>query len=179
MTVNLINGTATLQCYIDQDVTTGNVMMYEFFRRDVEMSIDIPLAQVSLNYINMAKSAMNAVGTAASPQSWMSNPGGTAASVMNNIIDAAAAAVSPSVQSNAAAGSVFTYLLQYIYLQIRRFGTVGKDPDTFGKPTKRHVSDLSGFTGYVQFDTSTVSISGTATEQERVRAALEGGIYIE
>ena len=173
--INLITGTGLLRAWYAPIAGGGTYI--DLFKQEVPFAIDVPLSQITLDYVSMAKSAIGAAGSIASIAT--GNVAGGIAGVANGIIDCAAASISPSAQSNGASGAMLTSDYRFIYLQTIHFETVGKDPETFGYPTKTHVSNLIGYTGYVQFDSSTVKISGTSTEQDTVKAFLESGVFIE
>lgn len=173
--INLITGTGLLKAWYAP--IAGGSTYIDLFKQEVPFAIDVPLSQVTMDYVSMAKSAVGAAGSIASIAT--GNIAGGIAGVANGIIDCAAAALSPSAQSNGVSGAMLTSDYRLIYIQTIHFETVDKDPETFGYPAKTHVANLVGYTGYVQFDSSTIKISGTSTEQDTVKAFLESGVYIE
>lgn len=177
--INYISGTATL--IVEGEYTeNGTNKTYEFFRREVNIAIDLPLAQVSLDYLSMAKSTITATGKASNPFGWF-NAGEHGAAIANNMLDALAATLSPSVQSTGGATSVFTPLIETITLQIRRLKRVTPDNNFFGYPCKLPVSAINTIqtTGYIQMDEIQFAAPCTDTETEMVTKAAKEGIYLE
>ena len=182
--INHISGTATIIGQIPDAGATGRRI--ELFRKEVQFALDIPLAQISTDYVNMAKTAVNGIGAAANVGGWIANPGGNAAAIVNSAIDAAVYALSPSVQSSAGSGATFSPEISTIIVQQIRYATFPTDDDDFGKPVKRHFSSLNAFryisgvsTGYIQMDYSDFAASCTPEEQNDIISTLKSGAFLE
>ncbi len=195
--VNLISGTATLiidtshlsiaKTDAGQPTATGSLAenrFHEFLRREVDLAVDIPLSQVSFDYVSIAKSGLAAVGAAGNIGGWISNPVGTAADVASSTIDAVAGAMSPSAQSSTGAAAAITADIQRISIQTISYKTIGKAPLMFGRPLKKAVSQLSSVVSsgatFVKVDYSEFSNSDCLdAERESIIAALKDGVYLE
>lgn len=183
--VNLVSGTGT---FIVE--TQG----YEFFRREINVGLDIPLAQVSLNYVSMAKSAISAAGKTGDVGAWMSNPVGNAAGIASDLIDATAASLSPAVQSTGSTTAAFTPLIEDIVYQMRRYRRVQAHHGqrAVGYPAKHYCQYLrdalsslteSGVTrrfGYIQVDYIS-SWLAPCTDEERTMIVdyFKTGVHFE
>ena len=183
-TINHISGTATIVGQIPDAGSPGSRI--ELFRKQVQFALDIPLAQISTDYVNMAKTAVNGVAAAANVGGWISNPGGNAAAIVNSSIDAAVYALSPSVQSSAGSGGMFSPEISTVTVQQIRYATFSTDDNDFGKPVKRHFVSLNAFryiegvsTGYVQMDYSNFTAPCTPQEQNEIISTLESGAFLE
>ena len=204
--VNLISGTGTMivgtQPYKEsgtlgpQGQTQYTTQPFtELFRREVELGLDIPLAQVSYNYVqaghnfvNLAQSAVSA-GFNAVMTGGVSLITGDLSNVAHGVIDAAASALSPAVQSTGSAAAAFTELITSIKFQMIRYRTLHKNRNTQGAPYKQYVSSINsaGLTGFVQFDiseftgggTGTTTVFCTETEREKVKQFLESGVFLD
>lgn len=187
--VNLISGTATL--IIDtshlSSAAAGNRAedrYYEFLRREVDLAVDIPLSQVSFDYVSIAKSGLAAAGAAGNIGGWITNPVGTAADVASSTIDAVAGAMSPSAQSSTGAAAAITADIQRVTIQTVSYKTIGKAPLMFGRPLKRAVTQLSSVVSegatFVKVDYSEFSNSDCLeAERESIIDALKDGVYLE
>ena len=180
---NLISGMSTLRvCSANADGT----VRYELFRSSAMLAIDIPLAQISTNYIGTAKSALSTAGAAADVMGWLSNPVGQGATVASGIIDTVAQALSPSVQSvNGIVGGI-PFEIGSMYVEQISYSTVSQADNIFGKPVKRYLSTLvtqlntSGhIEGYIIYDVSLFNGACTQDEKTEIIEFLEGGVYLE
>lgn len=178
--INHVSGNATI---IGQVIDGASRI--ELFRKDVQFAMDVPLSQISLDYVNIGKSAINAVGAAGNIAGWMTNPGGNAAAIASSAIDAVCYALNPSVQSVAGSGSAFSPEIATISVQQVRYATFEPDDGDFGKPLKRHYASLAALqksqysTGYVQLDHSEFAAACTQTEKDNIISALESGVFLE
>lgn len=181
--INHISGTATIIGQIPDAGSPGNRI--ELFRKEVQFALDIPLAQISTDYINMAKSATSAVGAMGNIGGWLTNPGSTAAAVANSAIDAAVYALSPSVQSTAGSGATFSPEISTITVQQIRYATFSTDNYDFGRPVKRSYPHLTAFqasqtsSGFVQMDHSNFTALCSPAERDEIIDLLENGVFLE
>lgn len=178
---------------IDANIATGGAVLsvtslrevgqdryhYELFRSASMLAVDIPLTQLGTNYVGLAKTAIGTVAGAADWSSWITSPGSQVANIANGLIDAATMAISPSVQSTGGSINGFIFDVGMMYVQQVRYATVSQSDETFGKPVKRYLSNLTNITGFVQYDVSLFNAACTSTEKDQVISMLEGGVYIE
>lgn len=173
---NYISGMSTLIVSVYAGSTVSPDTYYELFRTSTMLAIDIPLAQITTDYVSLVKSAVGAVGNGAG----IFTGGGTAAAVglVNNIIDAATTAIHPNVQSSGPPAGSFVSNITNAYLEEARFATIPQDPASFGYAAKQHISSLptSGFVKMAHTD-----FAGPCTSQERemICEFLEGGVFME
>ena len=178
---------------IDANIATGGAVLsvtslrevgedryhYELFRSAAMLAVDIPLTQLGTNYVGLAKNAIGTVAGAADWTNWITSPGSQVANIANGLIDAATMAISPSVQSTGGSINGFIFDVGTMYIQQVRYATVSQSDVTFGKPVKRYLSNLTGISGFVQYDVSLFTAACTSTEKDQVISMLEGGVYIE
>lgn len=196
---NLISGTATLLVSTDALQTAGTILQnryYEFFRKEVDLAVDIPLSQVSFDYVSVAKSGISAVGAAGNIGAWITNPVGNAAEVASSTIDAIAGALSPAAQSSGAAAAAITPDIETVALQTVCYETFGQSRRMFGRPLKQEVTHLSDtirsetegegddaitYTyNYVQVDVSEfASADCLDAERDAIINLLKEGVFLE
>lgn len=174
--INLITGIGVLVVR----VATGQNTWYELFRSTATLAIDVPLTQITTEYVQLAKQAMGAVGNAAGIVGSESVGGKITAALglANNLIDGAVTAVKPTVQSTGGAAGSFMNEIQYIYLEEARYATIPQDPASFGYASKQHVNSLPA-SGFVKMAHTDFSGSCTAQEREMICEFLESGVYME
>lgn len=84
-----------------------------------------------------------------------------------------------SAQGNAFSDVNCSPMITQITVQQTRYSTVGQAPGMFGKPYKRAVANLNGFSGFVQMDYSQFNAECTDTERTTIIDLLRGGVLIE
>ena len=174
--INLITGIAVLVV----KVSTGTNTYYELFRSSATLAIDVPLTQISTEYVQLAKQAVGVAGNVGSIIG-AQDPGdkiGAALNLANNLIDGAVTAIKPTVQSSGGSAGTFLSDIQHLYLEESRFATIPQDPDSFGYASKQHVDALPT-SGFVKLAHTDFSGSCTAQEREMVCEFLEAGIFME
>lgn len=189
----IISANKNITWTIDANIATGGAVLtvksyrqsgesrylYELFRTSTMLAIDVPLTQLGTNYVGLAKTAINTVAGAADWSKWVSTPGSQVANIANGLIDAATMALSPAVQSTGGSVGGFVFDVGLMYVQQVRYGTVDHSAVTFGLPVKKYVANLTGTTGFVQYDVSLFNGACTSTEKDQIIGYLEGGVYIE
>ena len=191
--VNLISGSATFVCATNPNQYV-NSDPYEFFRREVNMALDIPIAQASLNYVSAAKGAVSGLASAFNIQGWYTNAAGNIAGIANGVIDVASAMMSPSVQSTTTNSATFTPEIGKVRFQMTRYRKLRAAPTLVGNIYKMPVDHISTefSAGFIQMDVTdfvpsytvtaegvSTTVTGTTTEEAAVREALCTGIYLE
>jgi len=179
MTANLVSGMIEFEAYC----FFNNNQKFILARNEANFAVDIPLAQVSIDYYSAAKAMTSAVGEAGNAVGWITNPIGTGANVANHILDATKAAMSPSVAISGSTTGGINRNIEYIILQIKRFHTITKANGIYGSPVKKpaQISNIVTATyTYIQMDQSNfASETATSTETDAIVNYLQGGVYIE
>lgn len=189
--VNLITGIATLKAYM-QDNTSETAWYggYMLFKSDAKISMDIPIADISYNYLGMAKSAVSAVGNAASWTQW-ADPGSNLARIAGDAIDAVSYALSPAVASTSMQSGNCVLDPGLFTLQAIYYNTVEQKDKIFGKPAMKY-DYISSFkeSNRITFITAKFlklskltggqnSYAMTDDESAEIKTMLARGIYME
>lgn len=185
--VNLISGTAIFEVRMRNNARPnigGDAYYTTLLRREVTLALDIPLAQATVDYVNMAKSTLEGGGRIGDVGAWMFNPVGNATAIASNILDAAVSAISPTVQSTSCGEATFTPVIEKMYFQQKRFKTVGQSNAMFGRPIKQPVDQIGNLNygeteRYMQMDYSNFKAPCTAEETDEVIRFLQTGFYLE
>lgn len=180
ISVNLVTGEALLSIWAE----IGNPAQATLLaKKYATIGIDVPLAMVATNYVDIAKSAIN-VGTSAVGMFF--DPLGSAAGMLNGLIDGATAALSPSVQSDSNKGYGFNMDIGAMQLLSRHFRTVATDRAHFGRLARVSVSNLSSLiqmgtnsSGFCKFLECEFAAPCTAPERDRVEGYLKEGFFYE
>ena len=189
----IISANKNITWTIDVNIATGGAVLtvksyrqsgdsrylYELFRSATMLAVDVPLTQLGTNYVGLAKTAIGTTFGALDWSSWITSPGSQVANIANGLIDAATMSLSPSVQSTGGSVGGFVFDVGMMYVQQVRYGTVDQSAVTFGTPVKRYIANLTGITGFVQYDVSLFNGACTSTEKDQIIGYLEGGVYIE
>ena len=190
--VNFISGLGKFVAYAypkRNNSTSAQMPLVELFKKDIEAGMDIPLSQVSYNYVQAGTGIMQA-GTGIG-QLIAKDIAGGISSLATGIGNAVQAAISPSVQTTSSPAAAFTPLIEIVTLQMVRHRAIDKSPTTFGIPFKSNsfslvLSDWDN--AYVQFDKAIFIGNDTTTGEEKVAldievsevtSLLEKGVYLE
>lgn len=184
--VNLITGKCLMNCYIKNAQNLG-ATNYEFVSmREYDISADIPISDVSYNYVNATKSAVSALGTAGDWKAWLTSPGSQASGIINSTIDAACFAYAPTESGvgNAKGGfysDIGTFIIVCKYTPRSNF-----DVAHYGLPCNKLLSfnALDGW--YMQAtETNLVSYDGTSNtyamlkrEYDEILDFIKRGIFL-
>ena len=163
MMVDLITGLAILQ------VTSpgGGTLAYA----SAKISVDISLAQISVDYKGAAVQAIQTVGAAIASSGASLLTGGL--SGISNAIDS----LIPQMRTSGANGSIADYFIMPRI--ICQFITIAaEDNDRLGRPlcARRKISTLSGF---VQTVDTELPIPATSGEIEMIKSYMEGGMHYD
>ena len=198
---NFSNGTATL-VVADSAAQTfpesvARSTTHELIRTEIKVATDVALqatykddlftfhqvGNAMKGFFGIGSGIMSSIGGAmggsiGSIGSGVEKTMTSAIDTTNSIIDAVAGA------EKTAQGTTFTEcnvtpVITQISVQQTRYSTVGRSPSMFGKPYKRPVSNLNGYTGFVQLDYSQFTAECTEIERSNVIKYLLGGVYIE
>lgn len=190
--VNLISGTGTLEVRTPpKDVPETNHIL---FKRNISVGLEIPLVQLSIQYLDAAKTTASALTqtTGAVGSAVMNGSGAIgaavqgAATLITNMIDVVPQLFAPSVQSTSSTNAAFTPLIEKVYIQSTRYRTINQRPALFGKPVKKYYNSLSTFAPtqlvnsvFVQMDQTDFNALCTTTEHDAIIEQLLGGVFFE
>ena len=161
---------------------------YEFFRADIQIGVDIPLASMAMDYVGISngmgsalQSGMGAIGSAAAKD--VLGMVGSFAGFFGSLNNAVASSISPKVNSSAVGMAAFNNLITRIQVQQTRYRTIDQSEAIVGKPVKKYVTSLSDFAAatvpFVQMDKSLFNYwNCTHQEQQQIIDYLEGGCYL-
>lgn len=186
--INFISGyaTFTVSALVGyEEVEEGQTpppIFYELIRTNFPIAIDVPLAQLTTEYMSMAKSTLSGIGNIAGIATGASvtEKIGAATGLAGNLLDAASAAIAPSVQTSTPPTGGFNVEVENMTVLESRFATIDPKPSEFGYPVKKYVEGLPT-AGYVLMD-ETEFMSGACTSQERelICEFLTGsGVFME
>lgn len=142
-------------------------------RLEAQIGVPISLSSVTRDYIAGATSALGAVGGAIS--GFMGNIGGFigAASGIGNAVES----LMPRAQTIGTTGSFVSNRGDF-RLDHQFFRPIADDNTHNGRPLCQ-VRQLNTLSGYMLIQDGDVQITGTATEDSRIRNYLETGFYYE
>lgn len=184
---SVICNESTLSCRIDLDLITGSAVLMTrannitMNRISAQLGVPIQLSQVQRDYMGALQGALGAVGnTAGAIGSFLT--GNVAGGVQ--AIAGAASGIGSSISALAprantiGSGGNYSVLQRSPSLHMQFNRPVNDDLTQNGRPLceKRVINTLSG---YMLIQDGDVSIAGTRTEAEQIRAYLEGGFYYE
>lgn len=198
---NFVTGMATFVVTDDASQTfpesVARSTTHELIRTEIKIGADIPLQAIMQDELHLFKSVSNALSgffdmgagfVSALGSGFGGNMGGIGSGInqfaqggintASSVVDAVAGA-QKTAYGVTNAEAMCSPVIAQISVQQTRYSTVTQAPAMFGKPSKRPVASLSGFSGFVQMDYSQFNAECTDTERSRVISFLQGGVYIE
>ena len=170
---------STLNVDVEVDPITGKGILVikangiVLNRLEAQVGVPISLSSVTRDYIGGVTSALGAIGGAVSGA--LGNIGGFigAASGVGNAVES----LMPRAQTIGTTGSFVSNRGEF-RLDHQFFRPVPDDPTHNGRPLCQ-VRQLNTLSGYMLIQDGDVQISGTATEDSKIRNYLETGFYYE
>lgn len=157
--VDLLGGNAKIELYNEQGIC--------FDMKESMLACDIPLSQVTKDYIGMASAATGFIGSVLT-----GNIGGAISGISNGI-----ASMTPKVSSATSGGS-----LAHLHGNKQLIGKfemlADENIEQNGRPCMQKAT-LKNLTGFCQVQNGDIAITGTQTERAEIKALLESGVYIE
>ena len=148
-TINLVSGVYTILVSAPETPSniTDGTKYFPILHSDINIGIDIPLADVSNQYVNMAKTAVGMVGDAWSVNTLL-NPGGAIANAICDGIDLLQYTFNQSVVSTGSAnGNVNPSIIEFYYIaKVSR--TYPQYRDLWGVPYNKRVSRIGDIAAY-------------------------------
>ena len=137
--VNIITGELVMEIYTDSpDNDSTHQNPYMLTRQVINPSVNIPLAEVTYNYVQIVKDIGSTIETAADKFSWVTNTVGNAKKLLDNVLDVAAGALSPTVTSSGSQTGSFSNRSNQFHVQARFFKPFSDVPARFGFAVKQH-----------------------------------------
>lgn len=168
---------------LDYDIFTGSGQLrvvcngIVLNQINTQLGVPVQISQVTRDYLGAAQSVVSGVGSVVSGA--LTGGAGLAAGITNgvNAIGNAAAAMIPRANSIGGVGN-YSVLNYRPRLDYQFFRPVADDLAQNGRPLcqKRQPKTLGG---YMLIQDGDVSTTGTQSENEEIKAYLEGGFYYE
>ena len=179
--INFLSGyaTFTVKALIGYETVgqQSQARYYELIRSNFPIAIDIPLAQLTTDYMSLAKTALGGLGNIASAVA--GNYVGAAVGLAGNLIDAASTAISPVVQTSNPPTGGYNVEINSFSIEEVRYATIDPYPAEFGYPVKKHVDTLPT-SGFVLLDHTDFAGHCTSQEREMICEFLTGsGVFME
>ena len=175
--INFLSGYATFTVSAILPRVGQSDRWYEMIRTNFPIGIDVPLAQITTDYMSVAKSALGGIGNIANM--FVGDKVGAAIGLAGNMIDAATAAISPTVQTTNPPTGGYNAEITDLWINEIRYPTITPDPAEFGNPVKRPVNSLPA-SGFVKMDHTDFEAGGcTSQEREMICEFLEQGVFME
>ena len=166
--------TVTGQGYITIRTSRGG-NSYTLYQTTLPLAIDIPLAQMNIDTLNVARTAVNTVGNIITSATSL-NVGGVITAAGNGVLDALQAQA-PILQSSGAAGNRANYVAPVHIVVVQRT-VADNDPTNRGCPLCK-TKTLNTLSGYIKVADAHVDIPCLAAERDMIVNFMESGFYYE
>ena len=166
--------TITGQGYIIIRGTRSN-QSFILYQGMTQIAIDIPLAQMNIDTINVARTAVNTVGNIVSSAMSL-NVGGVISAAGNGVLDALQC-TAPVLQSGGTPGNRASYAETAKFIMIQR-SVAPDDNENRGRPLCQ-VKTINTLYGYIKCADAHFSSPCLAAEREQIENLMESGFYYE
>lgn len=180
----LVYGAESLRCEWLLDYCTGKTALSIINNTTgalvgtamADMGVDIPISQITVDYIGALTSV--AGGVTGAIGSWlMGDVGGAINSAISGIGNAAYSEA-PKVASIGAQGSFIPYKFGKPYIYLNTLDQVDVDNVRYGRPLCE-VKRIGSLSGYCLCSNSSIEIGGTSAEASEIESMLNSGVFIE
>lgn len=178
---SFLSTTASFSCSTNVDLVSGIGILRILSKEGTEIAqypanvgVDIQLAQINNNPLQIGVTAVNTVASVAT--SFFGGLTGVAQSVANGIASVADA-TRPQLQVSGANGSTIAFLFNPT-LTAEFFNLAEEDIAEHGKPLCSRVK-LNTISGYILCENAHISITCTVTEQNEIIRYMNGGFHYE
>lgn len=178
---SFLSTTASFSCSTNVDLVSGIGILRilsneatEIAQYPANVGVDIQLAQINNNPLQIGVTAVNTVASVAT--SFFGGLIGVAQSVANGIASVADA-TRPQLQVSGANGSTIAFLFEPT-LTAEFFNLAEENVAEHGKPLCSRVK-LNTIPGYIMCENAHISITCTVTEQNEIIRYLNGGFHYE
>lgn len=155
--------------------STRNNQQYILYQGMTQIAIDIPLAQMNIDTINVARTAVNTVGNIVS-NAMSLNVGGVISAAGNGVLDALQC-TAPVLQSGGTPGNRASFAETAKFIMIQR--TVANDDNANrGRPLCQ-VKTINTLSGYIKCADAHFASPCLASERERIESFMESGFFYE
>lgn len=141
-----------------------------------DMGVDIPISQLTVDYIGGFTSIAGGVGGFISSL-FTGDVGGAINSAISGVGNAAQSAA-PKVASIGAQGSFIPYSFGKPYIYLNTLDQVDIDNVRYGRPLCE-VKRIGSLSGYCLCSNSSIEIGGTSAEASEIESMLNSGVFIE
>lgn len=148
---------------------------YIIYQSSFQLAIDIPLAQMNIDTINVARTAINTVGNIVS-NAMSLNVGGVISATGNGVLDALQC-TAPVLQSSGTAGNRANFSALANVILVQR--TVANDDNTDkGRPLCQ-VKTINTLSGYIKCSDAHFVSPCLASERAKVEEFMDSGFFYE
>ena len=174
-----------INIYIEGETVTGQGYVtirtnrggsnYVLYQSSFQLAIDVPLAQMNIDTINVARTAINTAGNVLSSAMSL-NVGGVITAAGNGVLDALQAQA-PVLQSSGTAGNRANFSALAIVTVVQRT-VANDDPTNRGYPLCQ-TKTLNTLSGFIKVVDAHVDIPCLAAERDMIVNFMESGFYYE
>lgn len=178
---DLVGGSAIFEigCWPYFNNTYSHADFIIMTKRQIQLAKDIPMSQVSYNYVGLAQTAANSFAVGASVLGGVSGVFNAVSGVLNSYIDTAVNKTRPSVTSTSMGSTAMTADLPNVCYQEIRYKTIARAPQLTGKMRFAYTANLVGFSGFLKMAITTFAADCTDTEANDIITMLKSGVFIE
>lgn len=167
--------TITGMGYITISAKNGSDPNKIIFQTSTPVAIDIPLAQMNIDTINVARTAINTAGNIMSSAMSL-NVGGVITAAGNGVLDALQAQA-PVLQSSGSPGNYAAYA-ETAKFSVTQRTVANDDPTNRGYPLCQNKT-INTLSGYIKVVDAHVDIPCLAAERDLITSFMESGFYYE
>ena len=167
--------TITGQGYFTIRTIRGPNEAYILYQGMTQIAIDIPLAQMNIDSIQVARTAVNTTGNIVSSAMRL-DVGGAIAAAGNGILDALQCSA-PVLQSSGAAGNRASFVDFARFYHVQR-NIVSEDLANRGRPLCQ-TKVINTLSGYIKVSDAHVDIPCFDSERVMIQEFMEAGFYYE
>lgn len=174
ITIYIEGETVTGQGYVTIQNSRGGVT-YILYQANIDLAIDIPLAQMNIDTLQVARTAVDTAAGVASGMLSL-NPVGAIHSVATGVLNALEASA-PVLQSSGAPGNRASYAALARVSLVQR-EVVEDDNDHRGRPLCK-TKTINTLSGYVRTVDAHIDIPCLSSERDMVTLMMDSGFYYE
>ena len=155
--------------------STRNNQQYILYQGMTQIAIDIPLAQMNIDTINVARTAVNTVGNIVSSAMSL-NVGGVISAAGNGVLDALQC-TAPVLQSGGTPGNRASFAETAKFIMIQRSVAPDDNADR-GRPLCQ-VKTINTLSGYIKCADAHFASPCLAAEREQIENLMDSGFFYE
>ena len=170
-----ITGQGYITIYVMKNPSSQSATQYVLYQALCSIAIDIPLAQMNIDTIQAARTAVNTVGNIVSSASRL-DIGGVITATGNGVLDALQC-TAPVLQSSGSPGNRASFVANINYWLMHRI-VVNDDNANRGRPLCQ-VKQINTLSGYIKCADAHVDIPCLEAERDIISGFMESGFYYE